>query len=33
MEYYKALTGLDIMHVLYWGTDPALNDVIADQVE
>mgnify|MGYP002620367266 CR=1 FL=1 len=33
MEYYKSLTGLQILHVPYRGTGPALNDVIAGQVE
>ncbi|WP_241123189.1 Bug family tripartite tricarboxylate transporter substrate binding protein [Achromobacter xylosoxidans] len=32
MEYYKSLSGLDMMHVPYRGTGPALNDVIAGQV-
>ncbi|CAB3875397.1 hypothetical protein LMG26689_03205 [Achromobacter animicus] len=32
MEYYKSLSGLDLMHVPYRGTGPALNDVIAGQV-
>lgn len=33
MEYYKSMTGLQIMHVPYRGTGPALNDVIGGQVD
>ncbi|CAN5392460.1 tripartite tricarboxylate transporter substrate binding protein BugE [soil metagenome] len=32
MEYYKSLTSLYVVHVPYRGTGPALNDVIAGQV-
>lgn len=33
MEYYKSLSGLRVVHVPYRGTGPALNDVIAGQVQ
>jgi len=32
MEYYKSLSGLDILHIPYRGTGPALNDVLSGQV-
>lgn len=33
MEYYKTLSGLRVVHIPYRGTGPALNDVIAGQVD
>lgn len=33
MEHYKSLSGMRVVHVPYRGTGPALNDVIAGQVE
>lgn len=33
MEYYKSMTGLNILHIPYRGTGPALNDVIGGQVD
>lgn len=32
MEYYKSLSGLQVVHVPYRGTGPALNDVVGGQV-
>lgn len=33
MEYYKTLSGMRVVHIPYRGTGPALNDVIAGQVD
>ena len=33
MEYFKLLTGTDIVHIPYKGTSPALTDVIGGQVD
>jgi tripartite-type tricarboxylate transporter receptor subunit TctC len=33
MEYFKLKTGVDIVHVPYRGTSPAVTDVLAGQVE
>jgi tripartite-type tricarboxylate transporter receptor subunit TctC len=33
MEYFKLQTGIDVIHVPYKGTAPAVTDVIGGQVD
>ena len=33
MEYFKLLTGTDLAHIPYKGSGPAIQDVIAGQVD